>query len=758
MYTKLAGFITMRILDSRPDRARQALAFAYGYLTHAAGDMWAHTFVNDFSRGIFPSFTDPAVIGNGSRHFVVEGYIGRHTPPPDAGFNSIEIQSPGVTDPSDPHKNFIYWVLIADGLHGGFVDSAGLDTRLLGQGLIFTFFFRLHDDLIVLRNNPEIILTGIADCVIDPWVEDIEEGLQDWPQMAQGIAHALFSTIGDDGTAKADFGAAKEALTEYLGDRLPGMLGLDNCITEAFKALLGPVKELLEDIIEPIKDFIAFVADTIKDAIEDLVNWLMQQAVGFDLDDLKEWLTSPCFFVNSGLPPLELAPDTSQQLDALMGINQGVVINEHGVPECTDEVFPEDQITAATPFRAVRNTIVTSALVLLDPNELDNLLFDKRVGSIYRQGAPFSDRDNFMLGWIRSLDANQQWRRLATTIIDPVPDISPDQPRKNGEGNPVWLDCLARRRVFRTLYQDWQNGNAIFPDQRAGHPETFDPALNLSATPLPVSTLTVNGPTANTNGKQFVSSATTFNIAGRADHFWETSELTMFVSITDPLGVASALPNTLGPVVAGPLSGPEGKYVIDFHTSFVDCGITEAPSNKATFYLDRTPPLITYISPPAGTVLDVVSTFVLKFTAVDSGAGVASSSVTLDGKPFANNAIVDAFFLDAGNHTIVVSAADKVGNATTKSLVFSVHATIAGLLAANDKGYTLGLITISRSLNPWLGNFQLADKFLQAGKKSQAISQLQAAIKNIKSQLGTGIQTELGNRMIGWINDLIARL
>ena len=33
----------------------QILAFAYGYATHAAGDMWAHTFINDHALGVFPA-------------------------------------------------------------------------------------------------------------------------------------------------------------------------------------------------------------------------------------------------------------------------------------------------------------------------------------------------------------------------------------------------------------------------------------------------------------------------------------------------------------------------------------------------------------------------------------------------------------------------------------------------------------------------------------------------------------------------------
>ena len=36
------------------DERGQILAFAYGFLTHAAGDVWAHTIVNEFARGVFP--------------------------------------------------------------------------------------------------------------------------------------------------------------------------------------------------------------------------------------------------------------------------------------------------------------------------------------------------------------------------------------------------------------------------------------------------------------------------------------------------------------------------------------------------------------------------------------------------------------------------------------------------------------------------------------------------------------------------------
>src|SRR4051794_9026718 len=62
----------------------QILAFAYGYLTHAAGDMWGHTVVNDLAGGVFPSIGDlpkepfGRAVGDAAialRHIIVEGYM-----------------------------------------------------------------------------------------------------------------------------------------------------------------------------------------------------------------------------------------------------------------------------------------------------------------------------------------------------------------------------------------------------------------------------------------------------------------------------------------------------------------------------------------------------------------------------------------------------------------------------------------------------------------------------------------------------------
>jgi Ca2+-binding RTX toxin-like protein len=61
----------------------QILAWSYGFLTHSAGDHFAHTLVNQFAEGVAPGFlaagesipTDQRDLANMLRHFMTEAYI-----------------------------------------------------------------------------------------------------------------------------------------------------------------------------------------------------------------------------------------------------------------------------------------------------------------------------------------------------------------------------------------------------------------------------------------------------------------------------------------------------------------------------------------------------------------------------------------------------------------------------------------------------------------------------------------------------------
>ena len=98
--------------DAQDDAGRSAaekqqiLAFAYGFMTHAAGDMWAHTLINQVAEGVFPGvgeildLEDPTALEIALRHVIAEGYVGDAT----AGFdgNSLRSQVAGETDETGP--------------------------------------------------------------------------------------------------------------------------------------------------------------------------------------------------------------------------------------------------------------------------------------------------------------------------------------------------------------------------------------------------------------------------------------------------------------------------------------------------------------------------------------------------------------------------------------------------------------------------------------------------------------------------------
>ena len=57
-------------------RSDENIAFTTGFLAHAAGDLYAHSYVNYYSGGIFHLLTP-----NMTKHLVLEGYVAERTPP-----------------------------------------------------------------------------------------------------------------------------------------------------------------------------------------------------------------------------------------------------------------------------------------------------------------------------------------------------------------------------------------------------------------------------------------------------------------------------------------------------------------------------------------------------------------------------------------------------------------------------------------------------------------------------------------------------
>jgi hypothetical protein len=86
---------------------------------------------------------------------------------------------------------------------------------------------------------------------------------------------------------------------------------------------------------------------------------------------------------------------------------------------------------------------------------------------------------------------------------------------------------------------------------------------------------------------------------------------------------------------------------------------------------DKTGPFIIIKSPKNKTYY-TYETLRIFFGVQDKDSGVASYQATLDGNPVNNRQKIDLSKMTIGSHTFTVTAADKMGNTSTKSVTFNV--------------------------------------------------------------------------------------
>jgi len=162
----------------------QILAFTYGFLTHAAGDVWAHTLINEMSGEVFPGVTeilsDQSAREVALRHILLEGYIGAATQGFDtdpeetvAPFGDVAgDNTQGI--PFGAPRRFIYATMVDR-------DAWGAPTR--SRGKVIDFFYGLRDDL-------------------QAWVDDdptpLEDALSEWNDF-QNTVNAAFRSAQCDG-------------------------------------------------------------------------------------------------------------------------------------------------------------------------------------------------------------------------------------------------------------------------------------------------------------------------------------------------------------------------------------------------------------------------------------------------------------------------------------------------------------------------------------------------------------------------------
>ena len=255
---------------------------------------------------------------------------------------------------------------------------------------------------------------------------------------------------------------------------------------------------------------------------------------------------------------------------------------------------------------------------------------------------------------------------------------------------------------------------------------------------------------------KFVSGGTTF-VGGDAlmtfsatDDYWSPSEISIEIALNGAAAVSYPNVTSLRMGDLGLADGPA-----TFSVRAIDpCRVEN--THDTTVVLDTTPPVATYTQPAADQYdTDDLSSIV--YTVSDgAGSGVSSESVAFDGAPTANGAVIDMFFLNAGIHTAVVTATDNIGNTGDTAKSFRLRATSQSLRNNVDRAFQLGLISRLDVYKGLVDKLDTAVKLHARGKHSSEVDMLVSVHDQLVAQRGKGVDAAFADRMVGWVDDLIA--
>jgi hypothetical protein len=408
-----------------------------------------------------------------------------------------------------------------------------------------------------------------------------------------------------------------------------------------------------------------------------------------------------------------------ERLDEIIGLDPPGLNDDHHRP---DRRLDDDAELLIEEFVPLENTITTAKLLLLDGDQLDAVLSNTLGRSM--DTYPSDPTTNVMVDalgsadpWLFSIDSDHAWRADGLPRFcdqgSPLCAVHGAQPRLSDEPNggtgrmPIWESCVARP-AFRTLFDDWENGAADFPD--LGDAVSADPGSDPSA---PTSSVTLDPASAfhDSGTRQFVGGDNRFTLGavdGPAGKGFSAADLELRYRVSGPAGYdtgwrAAAVGDTFN------IDGADGEYIIELqagdpcHTLAAD-SLPAEPVHAVSFWLDTTAPVCTCHNPPFGATFDTDDLSAVDFSLADGadGSGVDPGSVgaTIDGyltSPTATRAIADGDPIDTylyypGTRTVSVTAADNLGNGAETDCTFTIVPSSASIAANLIRARNEGLV------------------------------------------------------------------
>ena len=333
----------------------KVMAFAYGFLTHGAGDMWAHTYVNQKADGAWVTFIGPAR-STALKHVVLEGYVGAHTPPTDLSLDvwprfvaNILIKDAVARQHMPVARHYKRWLDLYDWL-GPQIDRAKAQ----------------------MNKNIDNDAPYWMKCTVNPipcakkeqmeaWRLDINRGLRAMVDSSQSLGEALMHHETGEGIG---------AMTGWMKEWVPKMFGAH---------AIGEGASEMAEFMEWVGDPLAPINKAIMDEVQRFMKEEFPKYYTLYLA-VKDPATQ---MDNAGFPE-----GTRQLVDQDMGIAPGA-----------------DRPFDWTAFEPMYNTVILSKLILLDGDGLNELARRAGVPALFPPG----EDTNVMLGVFRSMTQSYQW-------------------------------------------------------------------------------------------------------------------------------------------------------------------------------------------------------------------------------------------------------------------------------------------------------------------------------------------------------------
>ncbi len=276
----------------RVDNKMQAKAFMLGYMAHAAGDYFGHSYVNHWAGGTWPNVADGLTQAEKDiirKHSVIEAYVDSMIPQEYKSDSKNAIKIP---------QRFIFDNMLVTG-NVNISNMANDDRRAEKFGsngdlaphldLFFTIRDALRKRINKINKNAsgnilDKIVYGVSlqfaqKAYCEAWIEDIDKGLGAWVAANERAARQM---IAENGNMDKYF----DELKKWADKHALSMLGAPDVAVDITRAI-GSISDFIDELLPEV------VVEAIEKAKKNLINFMIKESTGIDIEEYKKLLNPP---------------------------------------------------------------------------------------------------------------------------------------------------------------------------------------------------------------------------------------------------------------------------------------------------------------------------------------------------------------------------------------------------------------------------------------------------------------------------------